>query len=233
MGASPNNEDAVRCAESAYFALSEDDQRVLVCFAPFTSAVSPTLLDGYLPKLRSQPALAAFALSRWTEAIGEARQHGLLRPHPGEPSYLSIPPAVTALLRSRPEFSAHAETRLAIDTAFREVYWEFTEVMHMMFQSTISDFQLSARDVVCLEHDNIVMAMDIALSHRVAVEMYCSAIYHSSSMTGHRARGLELAQRVASRLEEYPPEDLAGRAGDTCAGDLRRFESVVGSAAAS
>jgi tetratricopeptide (TPR) repeat protein len=200
---SPNpEEDQTPSAERAYRNLAADLQRLLVCLAPFTAAAHPAVLTAYLFMLLRQPALAWLPLARWKEAITAARNQGLLRPHPAEPNCWSVPPEWTSMLRARPEYSLCAPTRLAIDTAFRQVYREFVESVHKLFESSRPDDKQLGRDVVYVEYDNIVAAMDIALSHRVSVLPYYATVNDYLRAAGHHQRALQVGEDVLARLDQ-------------------------------
>jgi len=126
----------------------------------------------------------------------------LLRPHAAEPNWWSVPPEWTAVLRACPEYSPGTATRLAIDTAFRQVYREFAESVHKLFESSAPNDKQMGRDVAHVEYGNLVAAMDIALSHNVSIVMYYAAVAEYLSAAGHHERALQVGEDVLARLEQ-------------------------------
>jgi tetratricopeptide (TPR) repeat protein len=113
------------------------------------------------------------------------------------------------MLRARPEYSPRAIMRSAIDAAFRQVYREFAVSAHRLFESSHPDEKQLGRDVVHVEYDNIVAAMDIALSHRGSVLPYYSTVNDYLSAAGHHERALQVARHVLARLDQRVSENKA------------------------
>ncbi|MEW6349111.1 MAG: tetratricopeptide repeat protein, partial [Thermodesulfobacteriota bacterium] len=217
-------ESILRCIDYSHSNLSPEAQQLLMCLAPFTSVINAAYLDQYTEELREQPALARLPFDRWEEVLQEAADWGLLSPHPDISGFLSLQPILPYFLRSRLAAAEHGETRAAIETAFRTHYDGMAGAIYTWFESKEPEDKQLGQDVAHLEYENLVTALNLALTAQVSMlDPYRVLSGYLDTTQDHR-RGLELGETVLARLEAYPPDVLSGRLG-------AEFVGVLGSIA--
>ena len=194
--------ESLRSTESTYLGLSEITQEVLVCLAPFTGAVNSGALEPYLLKLKNEPPLTNMPLQQWGAAIHEAQEKGLLRPHPVDPAYLAISPAFTVIVRRRLESLAQPEMCCSLDRAFRAIYQTGVRTAYTRFTSNDPAELQANRVFMHLEYDNILTALELALTRRGSINVIYSVLNDFLISSGHHQRGIELGERILAGLDE-------------------------------
>jgi tetratricopeptide (TPR) repeat protein len=195
--------ESLRIAESTYMGLSEPTRDVLVCLAPFTGAVNGGALESYCLRLKNESAMTNTPLHEWGVAIHEARENGLLHPHPVDPAYLAISPAFTLVLRHQLESSARREVGCALDRAFRTIYQTGVRSALTRLTSSDPDEVQAGRVFVHIEYDNILAALELALTRRGSIITLYSVLDDFLVHSGHHQRGVELGERILAGLDEY------------------------------
>jgi tetratricopeptide (TPR) repeat protein len=213
MRSESKTESIMRCIEYSHSNLSPDTQQLLACLAPFTSVVATQALEQYSFQLRQQPALAHLPLERWQEVLKEAADWGLLSPHADVPDFLRLQPILPYFLRSRLAAPEQAETRQAIETAFRLHYDMLGSSITQLLTAKEAQERQVGQVVAGLEYENLVTALNLALEGQVSMYGIYRAISEYWDMTQDHRRALEILDTVLVHLESYPSMTLSGQLG--------------------
>ncbi|MHB8600667.1 MAG: tetratricopeptide repeat protein, partial [Ktedonobacteraceae bacterium] len=211
-------ESILRCIEYSYSNLAPDAQQLLLCLAPFTSIFNIDWLEVYTARLKQQPALANLPYDRWQHVLQEAANWGLLSPDPDNPHFLHLQPTLPYFLRSRLQVSEQAGLKVAIETAFRELYDNIGNSLTSLLISKEPDERQISQFVTGLEYENLVTALNLGLDAQVSIWDIYRALSKYLDATQDQQRGLTLGQDVLIHLEQYPEDKLAGKSGFEFAG---------------
>lgn len=80
------------------------------------------LIPEYTNALQAQPELADLPFDRWQEVLDEAKNWGLLGPHPEAAQLLQLQPIFPYFLRVRLNQTDYIARKQAIETAYRLFY---------------------------------------------------------------------------------------------------------------
>jgi tetratricopeptide (TPR) repeat protein len=213
MRSESKTESILRCIDYSHANLSPDAQQLLSCLAPFTSVVFQGALEEYTAHLRQQPALADLPFERWQEVLDEAVDWGLLRPHPQAPGYLRLQPILPYFLRSRLAAPEQAETKQAIETAFRQLYDQYGGEIAGLLTSREAQEKQHGQVLTGLEYENLITAVNLALEARISFYEPYNALSQYLQATNDYRRHLELSQAIDARAEHFPREQLPGDVG--------------------
>jgi hypothetical protein len=206
-------ESILRCIDYSHSNLSPEAQGLLACLAPFTSVINTQLLPQYTQQLQRQPTLADLPFDRWPEVLEEAGNWGLLSPHPQLPVFLRTQPIFPYFLRSRLTAPEAAETRRAVETAFRQHYDELGDAIAGLLQSKVAQEKQMGQALARFEYENLVTALNLALANQYSFfNPYLAISQYLDTVQDHN-RGLELGEFILARMEGYPPESLSGPLG--------------------
>ena len=129
-------------------------------------------------------------------------------------------PAICACSPSSPTSSASNINPLSprrltglytIETAFRLFYDGFGGGVSQAMESKEPQERQTGQVLARLEYENLSTALDYALAADVSMVSIYWALSLYLDATQDQRRGLELGQSVLARLEQYPPEALAGQ----------------------
>ncbi len=228
----------LRCIEYSHSNLDPAAQELLACLAPFSTVINTRLLPQYTEHLKAQPALANLPFDRWPEVLQAAADWGLLTQH-DVPGYLRLQPIFPYFLRSRlnedeargkrqdaggKKQEAGSKKQEAIRTAFRLFYDDFGDAIAQVMKSKNPQERQTGQVLARLEYENLSTALDTALAAQTTIRNPYVALSRYLDTTQDQRRGLELGQSVLARLEQYPPEALAGQLGFEFATSNSRFE---------
>lgn len=202
----------LQCIAYSHSNLAPDAQQLLTCLAPFTSVINAQWLPQYTERLRAQPALAHLPFEQWDKVLQQAANWGLLEPHEVE-GYLTLQPTLPYFLRARLNAPAQAETKHAVETAFREHYDGIGGALTQAMQSKEPREKQIGELLARFEYENLHTALMLALDARVSILMSFLALSFYLDARQAQRRGLELGEMVLARLESYPNESLTGELG--------------------
>jgi tetratricopeptide (TPR) repeat protein len=206
-------ESILRCIDYSHSNLSPEAQQLLLCLAPFTSVIDTRTLNNYTNHLRQQPILASLPFERWPEVLLEAQNWGLLSPDPDNPRFLRLQPILPYFLRNRLHEPVQLEEKTAIETAFRQHYYQLGNSLYNLLNSGESQQRQVGQLLTELEYENLVTALDLALETQVSILFLYHALSAYLDAMLDQPRGLELGQTVLCRMESYSAEKLAGQLG--------------------
>jgi len=207
------SESILRCIDYSHSNLSPEAQQLLLCLAPFTSVIDTDALDNYTSHLRQQPVLANLQFERWQEVLQEAANWGLLSPDPDIPRFLRLQPIFPYFLRSRLNTKEQAEARVAVEIAFRHHYNQLGNSLYNLLTSKKPQEQQAGQLLIGLEYENLVTALNLALSEQVSIQSIYFPLSRSLDLQQDHPRGLELGHAVLSRMEKYRSDKLSGSLG--------------------
>ena len=159
------------------------------------------LLEPYTTLLRKQPVLAAPPFDRWMEVLQEAANWGLLSPDPNISQFLRLQPTLPYFLRNRLYAPEQAEVRRAVETAYRELYDQVGTELSNLFNSKEPQKRQMGQVLTHLEYENLVSALNLALTAQVSIAGPYSALLAYFDATQEKRRGLELYQTILDRYE--------------------------------
>ncbi len=208
-------ESILRCIDYSHSNLSPEAQQLLLCLAPFTSVIDTDqrVLNNYITHLQQQPALANLPFERWSEVMREAQNWGLLSPDPDNPRFLRLQPILPYFLRNRLNAPEQAETRSAVETAFRQHYDQAGGALYKLLDSKDPQERQAGQILTTLEYENLVTALNLALADQVSILNPYLALSTYLDTTQDQRRGLDLGQTVLNHLEDYPADTLSGQLG--------------------
>ena len=162
-------ENILRCIDYSHSNLSPGAQQLLSCLAPFTSVVFENVLERYTHFLQQQSSLASLPFDQWTQVVQEVSNWGLLLPDSQLPGVLRLQPTLPYFLRHRLNAPEQQEKRLAIESAFQQLYDEYSHAINALLQSKEPQEQQLGLVMTHLEYENLVTTLTIALSHRHSI----------------------------------------------------------------
>ena len=197
--------------EDAYSKLPPEAQAMLLCLAPFTAVVYEPHLEAYPRLLEAQPALADLPFERWSDALAEAAQMGLLAPDRQADGLLRLQPVASDFLRGR--LAEDEERRSAVEAAFRALYDGLGRQIAGLLMSKEPEQRELGQAMAWLEVDNLTTAVDLGLAAQASILNPFGALSGYLNATQDHQRGLELGKRVLAGLDHYPDEALSGELG--------------------
>ena len=205
----------LRCIDYSHSNLSMEAQQLLLCLEPFTSIfwLEENVVQGYIAELRRQPALTKLPFERWMEVIREAQHWGLLSPDPEIPAFLHLQPVLSYFLRTRLIEPGQAESKAAIETAFREHYRKVGRSLDRLLTSKDSRERQIGQLLTNLEYENLVTALNLALAAQESIVDPYGALMNYLYDTQKQRPGLKLFQNIEQQFATYAPNALAGPLG--------------------
>ncbi|WP_052418738.1 tetratricopeptide repeat protein, partial [Methanolacinia paynteri] len=207
-GATGRTESLIQSVKYSFSNLPEDQQRVLLCLAPFTSVIYEPIFERYVELLCEQPATAELPFDSLQEAIGEAADWGLLRPHDRLPGFWKLQPILPFFLRSCLKEKKSREIQDAINTAFVEAYREAGFDLYKLIKSKEAHERKIGIALVDLEYENLLSALDLALEIKGLITAIYMPISGFLDSRNKHVQGLDLGEYVRDVLQKYPIEDL-------------------------
>jgi tetratricopeptide (TPR) repeat protein len=201
----------IHCIEYAHGNLDEGAQRLLLSLFPFTGVVWKDRLEAYTQQLREQPPLADLPIERWEEVLETVQHWGLLTPHE-IPGYVRLQPILPYFLKSRLG-QEPVELQEAIETAFWRHYDGLSGLLSSLLDSKEAQQKQIGQLLMQLEYENVLAALALALDRQASILNPYGALSDYLDVTQEHRRGLEIGQRVLTRLERYPAEALQGQLG--------------------
>ena len=206
-------ESILKCIEYSHSNLSPEAQGLLLCLAPFTGIFNRQFLPQYTQQLKAQPALVHLPFDKWPQVLQEARDWGLLSPHPDAPEMLRLQPVLPYFLRQALSQAGQAEVKAAVEAAFRLHYDGLGGALRGLLSSKKAQEKQLGLALVRLEYENLYTALFLALEAQGSIfNTYATLSAYLDAMQDQRA-GLALGEAVLARLQGYPAEVLAGELG--------------------
>lgn len=128
-------ESILACIDYSHSNLSQEAQAILLCLAPFTSVVDSELIDVYTESLQQHTPFATLSAEKWRAVLREAARWGLLTPDSKLARYLHLQPALPYFLQNRLHAQEQHAKRVAIETAFGQLYQQLGSFFYTLQQS--------------------------------------------------------------------------------------------------
>ena len=206
-------ESILRCIDYSHSNLSPEAQQLLLCLTPFTPVFWLGVLDQYIVQLKQQPLLASLPFDRFQKVLQEAANWGLLTPDPNNPRFLHLQPILPYFLRNRMSDPQQAPLKIAIETAFCELYEQVGDALSDLLNSKEPQERQVGLLVTGLEYENLVTALNLALEAQTTINGPYNALMEYLGITQNQQQGIELFQTVESRFATYPTDKLVGSLG--------------------
>ena len=207
-GATGRMEGLIQSIEYSFGNISEDRQHALLCLAPFTSIIHKDVLDIYMENLYEQSAMSQILFDKYSNAISEATDWGLLSQHDGQLRFWKLQPILPFFLRNRLKEKKYPEILDALNIAFIETYRETGAYYYELLDSKEASKHKLGIFLVNQEYENLLSALNLTMEKRGSVR----AIYYPISVyldaENRHAEGLVLGKHVLDLLQKYPLEDL-------------------------
>ncbi|MEK8021963.1 MAG: tetratricopeptide repeat protein [Candidatus Parabeggiatoa sp.] len=191
----------LRCIDYSYGNLSTDAQRLLLCLAPFTGVIQKYFLPAYTERLKQQSVLANLPFKQWETVLQEAKNWGLLAPHPEIPEYLWLQPIFPYFMRNR--LQSQPDYQSAIETAFRCHYDDIGYWMANLLDSKETNQRQIGQIQASLEYENLSKALDLALAEQKSILNSYTALSNYLDITQDHARNLDLSEKIARHFNSY------------------------------
>ncbi|WP_052418739.1 tetratricopeptide repeat protein [Methanolacinia paynteri] len=207
-GVTGRTESLIQSVEYSFSNLPEDQQDVLLCLAPFTSVIHKNILEIYIKRLCEQPATTQLTFENIREVIDVAADWGLLRQNDQLPGLWKLQPILPYFLRSRLKEKKSPEIQDAINTAFVETYYEAGSDLSRKIDSKEAHERKSGLDLVHLEYENLLSALNLALERRGSIVGIYGPISEYLDARNRHVKRLALGEYILNVLRKYPFEDL-------------------------
>jgi tetratricopeptide (TPR) repeat protein len=227
--AQEKTESIIKCIEYAYSNLSEDAQKLLLCLAPFQSAVTvlPDIIENYFHELRKEEPFKDYPFSKLDQVIQEAVRNGFMQevsPESGQP-IMVLQPAFTFFLRNKLQ-AENVLLRESLETSFINQYRHLGSLLVELLYSNDVESQKRGEWLTNLEYDNFYQALIILLNrHENVGSVYKVIAGYLKKQNRHNER-LQIAEMVHKKTKQYSLDLLSKE----IIYDLVDIENTLGSA---
>jgi tetratricopeptide (TPR) repeat protein len=195
----------LKCIDYSHSNLSAEDQRLLLCLAPFTSVLPAYALDEYTRLLKEQPILFALPFDRWQDVLSQAERWGLINSHEIQ-GFLRLQPTFPYFLSTRLN-KEDAQFKACAETAFYKLYNLIAQSIGNFNGSNDPKKKMLGQILIELEFENLSMALDMALRAKAPVLSIYMALSNYYDLHQNNSLGLKMGQKVIEKMNGYP--DLA------------------------
>lgn len=145
--------------------LSEENQSLMLCLAPFTDVFHGGWKGFYADHLKDRPETADLPFDHWDGLLEDAEENGFFKPHPhfGSMGYLTLTPGFSGFLKTRLDSPGLISQKKAIETAFRDHYHEIGLNLARLIRSNEEDTRQTGQMLIGLEHENLQSAVTLGL----------------------------------------------------------------------
>ncbi|BAY23093.1 tetratricopeptide TPR_2 repeat protein [Calothrix sp. NIES-2100] len=210
-GSEDKTKSILQCVEYSHSNLSPEAQKLLLCLAQFSKFICALFIPQYIEQLQSFDPLKDYPFDKFTDAIQEAINWGLLSPMDEESRLLTIQPVFPYFLKTKLDTIDEA-TRAALREGFKNHYQGLADDYQQFMDS--KDAQERQWGIVfCkLEYENLYNALQICLENRESISIYF-CLYKYFELISDNQSNLNLAKIVCQRLENYPSAFIKGELG--------------------
>lgn len=203
-------ESIILCIDYSNSNLEPDDQKLLLCLAPFSGVVVECFLKYYIECLKAQPTLTSLPFDRWVDVLKEAQKWGLITQGKAR-GILRLQPVLPYFLYTR--LNLEPDIRQAVETAFRNHYNDVGALLIEMMQSDLINESQGGQMLTSIEYENLYKALELDMKAHDSILIPFSTLSNYLDATHNQKKALMMGQKVLDRLEEYPPEILKGQIG--------------------
>ncbi|BAY07648.1 tetratricopeptide repeat protein [Calothrix sp. NIES-2098] len=210
-GSEDKTKSILQCVEYSHSNLSAEAQKLLLCLAQFSKFICALYIPQYIEHLKSFEPLKDYPFDKFTDAIQEAINWGLLSPMDEEPRLLTIQPVFPYFLKTKLETLDEA-TRAALREGFKNHYQGLASFYQQLMDSKNAQERQLGIGFCRLEYENLYNALQICLEKQESISIYfCLKQYFD--LVSDNQSNLKLAETVCQRLENYPSAFIKGELG--------------------
>ncbi|MCC5640220.1 tetratricopeptide repeat protein [Nostoc sp. CHAB 5844] len=201
-GSGDKTKSILQCVEYSHSNLSPSAQKLLLCLAQFSKFIYTPAIPHYVQQLQSFELLKDYPFDKFSDAIQEAINWGLLSPMDEELQLLTIQPVFPYFLKTKLETLDEA-TRTALREGFKNHY----QVVAGYYQQLMDSKDAQERQWVIsfcrLEYENLYNALQICLEKQESISIYF-CLYKYFELINDNQSNLKLAEDVYQFVENYP-----------------------------
>ncbi|AFY43247.1 tetratricopeptide repeat protein [Nostoc sp. PCC 7107] len=201
----------LQCVEYSHRNLSPEAQKLLLCLAQFSKFIFTPAIPDYIEQLQKFEPLKDYPFDKFTDAIQEAINWGLLSPMYEDSRLLTIQPVFPYFLKTKLETLDEA-TRTALREGFKNHYQGLAGYYEKWMDSKDAQERQWAIFFCRLEYENIYNALQICLEKQESISIYF-CLYKYFELISDNQSNLTLAETVCQRLENYPSAFIKGEFG--------------------
>lgn len=205
----------IKCIEYSHSNLSEGAQKLLLCLAPFQSAVNLHYFDEYFVELKKSEVFEDYPFDKMDDVVREAVQGGLMQE--AAPDFpmriMTLQPAFTYFLKDRLNRLPDKILARDLDTAFTAYFDAMAEAYLAFLNSQKAEDRQMGFFLTQFEYENFLTALEKLLARKGSIIRPLSVIDCLLQRKNNHRDRLKVSETVLSRLETYPPEKLKGTMG--------------------
>ncbi|GBE95733.1 NB-ARC domain-containing protein [Nostoc cycadae WK-1] len=202
-GSEDKTKSILQCVEYSHSNLSLSAQKLLLCLTQFSKFIDTSDIPNYVKQLQSFEPLKDYHFDKFSDAIQEAINWGLLSPIDEESRLLTIQPVLPYFLKTKLDTLDEA-TRAALREGFKNHYQGLANSYNRWMNSKDAQ-QRQLGIIFCrLEYENLYNALQICLEKQESISIYfCLDKYFE--LINDNQSNLKLAENVYRLVENYPP----------------------------
>ena len=205
-------ESIIKCIEYSHSNLSEDAQKLLLCLAPFQSAINFQYIGKYFEQLKKTDTFKDYSFEKINEVVKEAVQNGFMQEAvPGSSlKIMTLQPVFTYFLKNKLNLIEENSTSLDLDTAFINHYNRLAGFLFNLLDSKKAKERQKGVFNTKFEYENLFTTLEKLLNkHERIISPYLTLDKFLELINNHQDR-LRISEMVLKRFESYPPEKLKG-----------------------
>ncbi|WP_242054574.1 tetratricopeptide repeat protein [Nostoc sp. FACHB-190] len=217
-GSKEKTESILRCVEYSHSNLSPEAQKLLLCLAQFSKFIYTTGIPHYVQQLQSFEPLKDYPFDKFSDAIQEAINWGLLSPMDEESRLLTIQPVFPYFLKTKLDTLDEA-THTALREGFKNHYQGLARSYNQLMDSKDAQERQLGIFFCRLEYENLYNALQICLEKQESISIYfCLDNYFE--LISDKQSNLKLAEDIYRFVEKYPLAFIQGENGDEIVGAI-------------
>jgi hypothetical protein len=161
----------IKCIEYSHSNLSEEAQQLLICLAPFQTAINFEFIKDYFEELKKSDIFKDYPFEKIKEIVRESVQNGFMQD--------AVPDAPYKIMRLQPVFTYFLKNKLnqlsdnvlsrGLDTAFISYINELSKFLHTLFTSKKAEEQKMGLFLTKLEYENLFAIFEKLLNRQESI----------------------------------------------------------------
>jgi tetratricopeptide (TPR) repeat protein len=208
-------QSVIKCIEYSHSNLSEDAQKLLLCLAPFQSAINFQFIENYFNELKKTETFKDYPFDKIYEVVKEVVQNGFMQEAApgGKVPIMTLQPVFTYFLKNKLNQLENSSVALDQDTAFINHYNVFAFILYTLLHSQKAKEQQMGVFLTKFEYENLFTTLEKLLNRQESIIYPFSAINHFLALSNNHKDSLKISEMVLKRFESYPSEKLKGNLG--------------------
>ncbi|MBE9005695.1 tetratricopeptide repeat protein [Fortiea sp. LEGE XX443] len=210
-GSEDKTKNILKCVEYSHSNLSPEAQKLLLCLAQFSKFIFTPGLPKYIEQLKICESLKDYSFDKFSDAIQEAINWGLLSPINENLRLLTIQPIFPYFLKTK-LVTLDEATRATLYDRFKNYYQHLAGYYYQLMVSKNSQKKKLGISFCRLEYENLYNALQICLNNQESISIYfCLCKYFE--LISDKQSNLKLAETVCQSLDNYPQAFIKGELG--------------------